>query len=67
MSAVRERYVVDASGKEVAVVLRMRKYRKILADLEELEAVRAYDAATAGEDEAVPFEDAVCRIEHERR
>jgi hypothetical protein len=45
----------------------MKAYRKMLADLEELEAVRAYDAAKAAHDEAVPFEEAVRRIERKRR
>jgi len=67
MSVARERYVVDESGKRVAVVLDMKAYRKMLADLEELEAVRAYDAAKAAHDEVVPFEEAVRRIERKRR
>lgn len=29
------------------------------ADLEELEAIRAYDAAKASRDEAIPFEQAI--------
>lgn len=67
MSAARERYVVDETGKRVAVVLDMKAYRRMLADLEELEAVRAYDAAKAARDEAVPFEDAIRRIERTRK
>ena len=67
MSAARERYVVDETGKRVAVVLDMKAYRTMLAELEELEAVRAYDAAKAGHDEAVLFEEAVRRIERRRR
>ena len=67
MSAARERYVVDETGKRVAVVLDMKAYRKMLAELEELEAVRAYEAAKASRDVAVPFEDAVRRIERKRR
>jgi hypothetical protein len=34
----------------------------ILEDLEELESVRAYDAAKASGDEAVPFEQALQEI-----
>ena len=67
MSAARERYVVDETGKRVAVVLDMKSYRKMLADLEELEAVRAYDSAKAEGCEAAPFEEAVRRIERQRR
>jgi len=67
MSAARERYVVDGTGKRVAVVIDMKVYRKMLADLEELEAAHAYDVARAAGDEAIPFEVAVGEIERTRR
>jgi hypothetical protein len=35
--------------------------------LEELESIRAYDAAKASGDEVIPFEQAVTEIERERR
>ena len=65
--AIRERYVVDEKGNPVSVLLDIRDYRKILEDLEELAAIRAYDAAKASGDEAIPFEQAVEEIERERR
>jgi hypothetical protein len=34
-------------------------YRQLLEDVEELEAIRAYDAAQASEDEAVALEQAL--------
>ncbi len=67
MSAANERYVVDEAGKRVAVVIGIKTYRKMLADLEELEAVRAYDAAKRRRGTAVRFEEAVRRIERKRR
>ncbi len=39
------------------------EYERILQDLEELESIRAYDAAKASGDEAIPFEKAVAEIE----
>jgi len=65
--AIRERYVVDEKGNPVSVLLDIRDYRKILEELEELAAIRAYDAAKASKDEAIPFEQAVEEIERERR
>jgi len=65
--AIRERYVVDEEGNPVSVLLDIRDYRKILEDLEELAAIRAYDAAKTSGDEAIPFEQAVEEIERERR
>ncbi|GAG32525.1 unnamed protein product, partial [marine sediment metagenome] len=43
-AAVRERYVVDEQDNQVGVLLDIRGYRRILEELEELEAIRAYDA-----------------------
>ena len=64
--AVREQYVVDEQGKQVGVLLDIRDYRKILDELEELESIRAYDAAKASGDEAIPFEQAIEEIERKR-
>ena len=65
--AIRERYVVDEQGKQVGVLLDIGDYRRILDELEELEAIHAYDAAKASGDEAIPFEQAIEEIERERR
>jgi len=62
-----ERYVVDKKGKPVSVLLDIRAYRKMLEELEELAAIRAYDAAKASGDKAVPFEKAVVEIERARK
>jgi uncharacterized protein (DUF433 family) len=56
MGALNERYVMDEEGTRVGVILDMDVYQKMLDDLEELESVRAYDAAKASADEAIPFE-----------
>ena len=57
------RYVVDSQGNRVAALLDIKTYEHLVADLEELEAIRAYDAAIASGDEAVSFEEAVTEIE----
>ena len=62
-----ERYLVDEKGERVAVLLGIEEYQKLLREIEELEAIRAYDAAKASKDEAVPFDQAVREIEQERR
>lgn len=38
----------------------------MLQELEELEAIRAYDAAKASGDEAIPLDQAVAEIERDR-
>ena len=56
MSLHNEKYLVDEKGERVAVLLGIEEYQKMLAELEELEAIRAYDAAKAAKDEVIPFE-----------
>ncbi len=67
MPTVNEGYVVDAKGDRIGVILPIDDYRKLLEELEELEAIRAYDAAKSSGDEAIPFEQAVREIEQDRR
>lgn len=67
MAVRKERYVVDEEGHRIGVILDMAEYRKMIEELEELESIRAYDAAKASGDEAIPFEQAVDEIERHRR
>lgn len=67
MTLPNEKYVVDKKGKRVGVLLNVEEYQSILAELEELESIRAYDAAKASKNEAIPFDQAVREIEQERR
>ena len=66
MAVPKHRFVVDDTGEKKAVILDIAEYRKLLEESEELEAIRAYDAAKAAADEAVPFEQAVEEIERDR-
>jgi len=66
MAAIRKRYVVDDKGKRVGVLLDLADYHRLIAEAEEMEAIRAYDAARASGDEAIPFEEAVAEIERSR-
>ena len=63
MGSFKEHYVVDEQGNRVAVFLEISEYRKLLAELEELESIRAFDAAKTSDDEATPFEEAVTEID----
>ena len=67
MLAIKERYVVDESGARISVVLDIEDYQRLLQELEQLECIRAYDAAKACGDKAIPFEQAVAEIEQGRR
>lgn len=67
MVTVPERYVVDKEGARIGVLLDIADYHRLLEALEELEAIRAYDAAKDSQDEVIPFEQAVIEIEQARR
>ena len=67
MPTVDEGYVVDENGARVGVILPIEEYRKLMEELEELESIRAYDAAKSSGDEAIPFDQAVKEIERDRR
>jgi len=62
MVTLPERWVVDEQGNRVSVLLDLEEYRTLLEELEELESLRAYDAAIAAEDEEIPFERAVAAM-----
>ena len=66
MSKFKESFVIDDKGKQIGVILDIAKYRKLLEEIEELESIRAYDAAKAAKDEAIPFEQAISEIEQTR-
>ena len=64
---LKKHYLVDEKGKKSGVLLDIKDYRKILHELEELESIRAYDAAKSSEDEIISFEQAVNEIERDRK
>jgi hypothetical protein len=67
MAPKPQQFLVDTEGNRVGVVLDIREYQAVLEDLEELESVRAFDAAKASGETPVPFEEAVAVIEKHRR
>ena len=66
MGMLDERFVVDETGARVGVLLNIAEYRKLMAALEELESIQAYDEAKASRDEAILFETATKEIESQR-
>lgn len=55
MIKLKERYIVDENGNRIEVILTLEDYQRLLAELEELEAIHAYDIAKSSGDEAIPF------------
>jgi hypothetical protein len=62
-----KKYVTDRRGQKIGVVISIDDYKKILADIEELESIRAYDTAKASRDEPIPFSKATQEIERSRK
>jgi hypothetical protein len=42
-------------GRKISIVLDVKEYEKLLDDLEELDSIRAYDAAKQSGETRVPF------------
>ncbi|HJQ26973.1 MAG TPA: hypothetical protein VKA60_24000 [Blastocatellia bacterium] len=64
---LKERYVIDATGNRIAVLIDIEEYQRILEALEELESINAYDEAKASNDEVISFDQALSEIERENR
>lgn len=60
--ALNPQYVVDNEKNTKAVLLSIEEWEQVIEELEELEDLRAYDAAKAGPQDSVPFEQAVSEI-----
>ena len=65
------RYVVDENGKRVGVLLDVEEYERMVEELEEMEDVRAAEEVRAaierGEEDLLPFDEAVKEIEEKRK
>ena len=59
-------HVVDQSGNPTAVPLDTPRHLELLEAQEELESIRAYDAAKSSGDETIPFSQAIREIEGAR-
>ena len=57
---MESRYLTDASGKRVGIVLDIEEYERLLEIEDEMEDIRRYDEAMVrrerGEDDAIPWE-----------
>ena len=63
MINVHPQFIVDENQQPQSVLLSIGEWERILEELEELDDIRAYDAAKANPDEAIPFEQAVREIQ----
>lgn len=63
MVTLHPKYLVDGAQKRESVLLPLAEWERIIEELEDLDDLRAFDAAKAGLQEAVPFEQAVREIQ----
>jgi hypothetical protein len=59
----KQKFRVEKKGGKISITLDVKEYEKLLADLEELDSIRAYDAAKKSGEIPVPFEQAMREIE----
>jgi len=58
MTVAREKFIVDEKGKKTAVIIPLRRYRKMLEDLHDLAVV-----AERRSEESIPLEEMKRRLE----
>lgn len=63
MTLTSEQFVVDGAGNRSAVLLDVKRYSELIEAEEELDCIRAFDAAKVSNDEIISFEDAIDEIE----
>jgi hypothetical protein len=61
------RFKVTRKGRTISIALEVGEYEKLLDDLEELDCIRAFDAAKKSGETPVPFEPAIQEIERSRK
>jgi len=59
-------FVTSGDGKRVAVIVDMAMWEKLVEQLEELDDLRAYDEAMAGDLDGLPLDEALAEIERAR-
>jgi len=63
---IHESFVTDKKGRRIAVQIPIKAYEKLIADLEELNDMKAYNCAKARKSEPIPFEQAFTHIASEK-
>ncbi|TZF82811.1 hypothetical protein FW774_15090 [Pedobacter sp. BS3] len=67
MFTIQPQYITDNTGKKISVVLPIKDFKAIIAELEELEDIRLYDEAKKSNEPSIPIDEAFKMIEAERK
>jgi hypothetical protein len=65
--SISEQLILDKKGKPVAVQIPMIQYKKLLILAEEMEDIKAYDAAMKRKHHFIPFDKAVKELKAKRK
>ena len=60
-------FITDSNGNKISVILPVKEFDALLAELEEMEDVRLYDEAKASDEPSIPIDEAFKMIEEERK
>ncbi len=62
-TATKAKRRATKKGGKVSIVLNVKQYEELLDDLDELESIRAYDAAKKSGEKPIPFVEAIRELE----
>lgn len=66
MLTINPKYITDENGKKISVVLPIKEFNELMAQLEELQDIRSYDRAKEVNEPSIPIEKAFEIIEGDR-
>ena len=64
---MKPQYVTNDHGKKIAVILSIKSYEKMIDEVDELNAIKAYDKIKAGKLQFIPAEEMFKAIEKKRK
>ena len=67
MITMHPQFITDSNGNKISVILPVKEFDALLAELEEMEDVRLYDEAKASDESSIPIDEAFKMIEEERK
>ena len=64
---MKNQFITDNQGQKIAVILPMKDYEKMMAELDEYECIKAYDKAKARKPEFMPAAEMFKAVEEKRK
>ena len=64
---MKTQFVTNDHGKKIAVILPLKSYQKMMDELDELDAIKAYDQIKSGKTKFISAEEMFKSIEQKRK